>query len=411
MVFGNKPGKKAKSLLISDRRKLSLLNSDFKLMTGIEAARIRATMSRTVSSLQLVTGGEKRISHGVAMARDAIQAASKSKTRCGILDTDLIAAFCNMVAPWCYQVMYKKGLSDEVLARYRNLYEDNLSIVVVNNLQGKCVKNTRQSIRQGDKFAMELFSYGMDPILGYLEKRLQGILIHSIPVQGPVLLPRPPPVPRPAPPPPIPGLPALPPAPPANRPPRQVNHHQVLPSIETRYILYAYCDDLKPAITNSWEFILVERVMTLFERSSGCKMHRTAASQKCKFLALGKWQNELTQEMIPHSFFSLSDHLDFLGVTLKSTYAMTRRVNGDTLQDRIRKVIGPWRAGRFMALNLRPHSVNTYAISKLMYKCNTIDPRIGDIKIFNKTVKSFIYADLLEKPDKLTLYRDIESGG
>ena len=41
MVFGNKPGKKAKSLLISDRRKLSLLNVNFKLMTAIEAARIR----------------------------------------------------------------------------------------------------------------------------------------------------------------------------------------------------------------------------------------------------------------------------------------------------------------------------------------------------------------------------------
>ena len=73
--------------------------------------------------------------------------------------------------------------------------------------------------------------------------------------------------------------------------------------------------------------------MTLFEMSSGCMMHRTAISQKCKFLALGKWQRELTQEMIPHSFFSLSDHLDFLGVTLKSTYALTRKVNGDVLQD------------------------------------------------------------------------------
>ena len=38
MVLGNKPGKKAKSLLISDRRKLSLLNVDFKLMTGISSS-------------------------------------------------------------------------------------------------------------------------------------------------------------------------------------------------------------------------------------------------------------------------------------------------------------------------------------------------------------------------------------
>ena len=115
MVFGNKPGKKARSLIISDRRKLSLLNSYFKFMTGIEASRIRATMSRMISTLQLVTGGSRRISHGVAMARDAIQAASSNITECGILDTDLIAAFCNMVATWCYMVMSRKGLSETVI--------------------------------------------------------------------------------------------------------------------------------------------------------------------------------------------------------------------------------------------------------------------------------------------------------
>ena len=114
MVFGNKPGKKAKSLLISDRRKLSLL------MTGVEAARVRSTMSRTISPLQLVTGGDKRISHGVAMARDAIHIAGKTKTRCGILDTDLIAAFCNMVGTWCFTVLAKKGLCEEIIQRYKN---------------------------------------------------------------------------------------------------------------------------------------------------------------------------------------------------------------------------------------------------------------------------------------------------
>ena len=111
MVFGNKPRKKAKSLLISDRRKLSLLNADFKLMTGIEAARVRATKSRTISPLQLVTGGDKRISHGVAMARDAIHSAGKDKHKCGILDTDLIAAFCNMVAILCAWMLSRSAKS------------------------------------------------------------------------------------------------------------------------------------------------------------------------------------------------------------------------------------------------------------------------------------------------------------
>ena len=215
------------------------------------------------------------------MDRDAIQAASTNNTECGILDTDLMAAFCNMVSTWCYMVMICKGLSETVVNCYRKLYDDNFSIVVVNNLQGRCVKKVRQSIRQGDQFAMELFAYGMDLILGYLSARLKGILTHSTPVEVPLGPPDPQPPARPQPPPAIPGLPALPPQP-ADRPHRRSDPRpQVLPGIESRYILYAFCDDLKPVITSTWEFLLVERVITLFEMSSGCKMHRTAISQKC----------------------------------------------------------------------------------------------------------------------------------
>ena len=105
----------------------------------------------------------------------------------------------------------------------------------------------------------------------------------------------------------------------------------------------------------------------------------------------------MRQKMIPHDFFILSDHLVFLGLIRKSTYSLTRKDTGDLLQDRIKKVIGPWRADRFMILTLRPHSVNLYAYSKLLYRCYSIDLRIADIKLFSKTAKSFLYADLLEK--------------
>ena len=217
MVFGNKPGKKAKSLLISDQQKLSLINVDFKLMTGMEAAQIRKTMCRTISHLQLVTGGNKRISHGVAMARDAIHAAGINRHRCAILDTDLIAAFCNMVLTWCFSVMSRKGLAPEIISRYRNLYDWNYSIVVVNGIPGRCIENKQMSVRQGDKFTMEIFAYGMDPVLDYLAIRLKGIHINSKKVQGPICNPLQPKPPKPPPPPYLPGLLPLPPQPPEYR--------------------------------------------------------------------------------------------------------------------------------------------------------------------------------------------------
>ena len=314
-----------------------------------------------------------------------------------------------MVATWCFQVMSRNGLDDEVIARYQNLYDNYISIIVVNGIKGRRIKNTRQSVRQGDKFSMAIFAFGMDPNLTYLDTPLKCILINTQVTQGPMTQTALQPTPRPEPPPALPGLPELPPQPPEFQPPARQQRGP--PDIETRYVLYAYCDDLKPAITSRWEFLLVERVMTLFELASGCKMHRSAESQKCKFLQLGRWKTELTQEMIPHQFFSLSDHLDFLGLTHKATYTLTRRVNGVALKDRIQKVIGPWGGGRFMSLNMQPHSVNNYAFSKLLYKCNPIHPRVEDENFFSMTAKSFIYADLLEKPNKHVLHREIKDGG
>ena len=59
----------------------------------------------------------------------------------------------------------------------QNLYKDNLSIIVVNNIEGKCIKNTRMSLRQGDVPSMFFFAYGIDPLITYMERRLTGILI------------------------------------------------------------------------------------------------------------------------------------------------------------------------------------------------------------------------------------------
>ena len=49
-------------------------------------------------------------------------------------------------------------IDNAIIERYKNLYSDNMSIIVVNNIQGVYKKNTRLSIREGDKFAMDLFS-------------------------------------------------------------------------------------------------------------------------------------------------------------------------------------------------------------------------------------------------------------
>ena len=159
---------------------------------------------------------------------------------------------------------------------------------------------------------------------------------------------------------------------------------------------------MKPAITNMEEFKLEDFASALFERSSFCKLHRVPSLGKCKFLPLGRWKNTLTQDSIP-AFMLLSDHLDMVGVELRATYTQTRKVNGDILQDKVQKMIGSWRSGKFMPLTQRPSSINTFCLSKVWYKCNVIDLRVADILTINSKVKSWLYADQFEKPQELIL--------
>ena len=96
MVFGCKP-KKPKSTKPGDKRKISLLNSDFKTVTGITNNRFKKVATHTLSPCQLAMGDDRRIHHGINQARDAIMAAAHGMEGVGILDNDYQALFDFMV--------------------------------------------------------------------------------------------------------------------------------------------------------------------------------------------------------------------------------------------------------------------------------------------------------------------------
>ena len=76
MVFGNKP-KKVNSQLPSDKRRISLMNSDFKILTALQASRFKQVLTHTLSPSQLVGGDDRRIFLGINKARDCIQSVPK----------------------------------------------------------------------------------------------------------------------------------------------------------------------------------------------------------------------------------------------------------------------------------------------------------------------------------------------
>ena len=211
-----------------------------------------------------------------------------------------------------------------------------------------------------------------------MERRLAGILITSIPVLGP----------------------------------KSEQSGAPIP-IEERYTVISYADDLKPAVTSTEEILLVDKASSMFEAASGCKLHRDPASQKCKLLPLGKWRSKLTQEDLPPScsYMIISDHLDMVGVELRSTWIQTRKANGDIIQKRGTNTINPWKADKFMPVSMRPWSINSFALSKVWFRCHSVDLRVADVTAITSSVKSWLYADMFEKPSEVVMFRPPSYGG
>ena len=272
-VFGTKL-KKESSIKAKDKRRISLLKSDFKLSTGLEASRFKRTFTHTLSHTQMMAGEDRRISHMINKARDSIFSVSKSKAGCALLDLDFIAAFDYQVFSWVFKVLQAKGVPEAVISRISNLYEDSLTIPVVNNVLGKPLQNKRKNLRQGCPGSMGWFGLAIDPLLIYLDRRLIGIPICSIPTPGPCQ-----------------------------------ENGSAPEAVTERYTVRGYADDVKPSVSTMAEFELVDRAASLFEKSSGCKLHRDPATGKCKVLPLGRWQQTLQQEDIRFPYIKLSDSL------------------------------------------------------------------------------------------------------
>ena len=135
------------------------------------------------------------------------------------------------------------------------------------------------------------------------------------------------------------------------------------------------------------EFTLVDQEALLFEKASGCILHRDPKLGKVKFLPLGRWRGTLTVDDMPVKYIALSDHLDMVGVQLQATHVQTRKANGELIQDRVKTTINPWKGGKFMPLTQRGHSVNNYCLSKIWFKSASIDLRVTDITKITSQIK------------------------
>ena len=373
MIFTPKPGK-GKSCLSNDLRRISLLNCDLKLMTKIFTTRLQHMADHVLSPYQF-SSGSRNITEAIVLARDAISFVKPSHRGAAICDLDFQKAFDFLSVSWSWKVYRKKNASEKFTNFLENLYSNNFTHTLINDVIQPKIENKRLALAQGDGLSCFTFNFAIDALVTYIEKRLEGIKIFSIPTQGPS-------------------------HPKWGKP----------PEIELRYKVCGFLDDLKPGIVKREEFFMVDNAIRLFEGASGCKLHRDPASQKCKALFLGKW-SKWKKSDIPINYIVPTEHLDYLGVKLGKNNNTTRAINGDYLVSKVKSTVQSFKSGKFSPLTSRPWSINSFVWSKILYRSSVIDIRKNDIKKMISDIKSFVYQDLLIKPAEQILFRNHKKGG
>ena len=119
----------------------------------------------------------------------------------------------------------------------------------------------------------------------------------------------------------------------------------------------------------------------------------------------------MEQEDIPLNYMVLSESLEMVGVEIKATWVQTKKANGDIIQSRVSKTVNAWKSGKFMDLSCRPWSLNNFALSKVWFRCHTVDLRMIDINKVTSNIKSWLFQDQFEKPEEMILHRPIQMGG
>ena len=125
---------------------------------------------------------------------------------------------------------------------------------------------------------------------------------------------------------------------------------------------------------------------------------------------MGKWA-KWKQDQSPLGYLAVVEELNFLGVKLARTTSKSRALNGEELTSRVKSKIASYKAGRHSPLVCRPYVLNTYVMSKIVYRSAVLNLRAQDIQSIQSAAKQWLTQNLLLKPPEVLLYREEDQGG
>ncbi|BFZ21637.1 hypothetical protein BsWGS_24676 [Bradybaena similaris] len=345
------PKQNTDSTQLQNYRPISLLNTDYKILTKTLTNKLKPFMATLVHTDQQCSVPHRNIHQHTYFIRDIIQYTHEKDCPSSLLSLDQEKAFDRISHQYLHKTLKHCNVGDHFERWVRILYQSPESRILANHSLSGAFRLTR-SVRQGCPLSPLLYVLTLETVLAAIraDTNIKGTFIQGMGEKK----------------------------------------------------LCAYADDtvLFPSTDTSITKIL--HTFELYGRGSGAKIN----VGKTTIMGLGKWKQK--SDFPPE--LTRTQQTKVYGITFPCDPNKTHTRTWQTLLQKIQDMLERYRH-KTTTIFGRATLVNTYIIPKIIYLATTLNPPKQTITDINKHVRAFIFKNTINNIKHQTLMQRTCQGG
>ena len=315
---------------VDELRPITLLNTDYKILSKLFVLRLIPILVFIIKSGQLCSVGRKNILFGVNNILSSLLYIKQQGMGACLISLDFFKAYDRVLVDFLILVMRKMNFSEKFCKWVKMLHAGAKTCFILQFLT-KAI-DVSFSIRQGDPLAMILYIIYIEPLLLYLEKVLVGLRVAGI-----------------------------------------------------TQCIEAYCDDVNILTNRMSDFLIVDEAIRKFEDISGAILSR---EKKSKVIGFGTWKNKTDW---PLAYLKTVKEMKIFGIFVMDSYRSIVARNWEFRFQKFQDVVRSWSPRILETLAQRVEILKMFALARVYYVASILPIRVTMIKKFEKVMGKFLW--------------------